>query len=125
MTTVMSAMRGSWWRDDAGGVALEDVGILPIVLLVVLAGWQMLVVGVSDVMVGRAAGAASREYSVSGSLTSATNKARGALPRPFDDVSVSGGSSITVKLRVPGSLTGVWGAMHVVEASKSVVEEPR
>lgn len=125
MTTAMSVTRGSRWRDDAGGVALEDVGILPIILLVVLAGWQMLVVGISDVMVGRAAAAASREYALSGSLDSATDKARGALPRPFDDVSVSGGSSITVRLKVPGSLTGVWGVMDVVEASKSVVEEPR
>ena len=31
-----------------GAVALEDLGMLPIVLVVVLAGWQILVVGVSE-----------------------------------------------------------------------------
>lgn len=107
-----------------GAVALEDLGMLPIVLVVVLAGWQILVVGVSDVMLGRAASAASREYAVTGSLAMATDTARAGVPAPFNDVTVSGDSTINVKLRVPGSLTGVWGVMDVVEMSKNVVEEP-
>lgn len=116
---------GALLRGDRGSAAFEDVGILPIIVLVVAAGWQMLVVGISDVLAGRAASAASREYAISGSLPSATDKARQALPTPFNVVNVAGGSSITVTLRVPGSLTGAWGVLDVVEASKSVVEEPR
>ena len=39
---------GRRFRDERGAVALEDLGMLPIVLVVVLAGWQILVVGVSE-----------------------------------------------------------------------------
>ncbi|MEA5635722.1 MAG: hypothetical protein R5N81_05905 [Cutibacterium granulosum] len=125
MATAVTTDSGVLHRDDRGSVALEDIGILPIILLVVLAGWQMMVLGISDVMGGRAAAAAAREYAVTGSLSSATAKARQALPAPFNNITVSGGESITVRLRVPGSLTGVWGVMDVVETSKNVVEEPR
>lgn len=124
---VMTLLRDLGWRfrDERGAATLEDLGMLPIMLLVVLAGWQILVVGVSDVMLGRAASAASREYAVTGSLALATDTARAGVPAPFNDVTVSGDSTINVKLRVPGSLTGVWGVMDVVETSKNVVEESR
>lgn len=112
-------------QGERGATAFEDVALLPLILVVVLAGWQILVVGVSDVMLGRAAATAAREYAVTGSLASATEKARSGIPSPFNDITVRGGSTMNVSLKVPGSLTGVWGVMDVVETSKSVTEEPR
>lgn len=110
-------------RDDRGSVSLELVGILPFVLLVVALCWQLGLYGMSAVWMGHAASAAARAQSVGADPAAA---ARAALPGSVAGaISVdSGGSSVTVRMRVPLFAPGLGSLPSEVSETRQVVREP-
>jgi pilus assembly protein CpaE len=115
---------GSAPDPDSGAVALETVGVLPVLLFVLLLMWQAGIYGMSMVWSGRAASAAARAASVHQDPAAA---ARRSVPASVaSGVSVSSdpaSTQVVVTLRVP--LAGGLGPLpESVTTRRSVVSEP-
>lgn len=100
-------MRGPWrdaGGDDRGQVAVEFVGMLPLILLTLVLLWQCVLIGYTYTLAGNAADEAARAGAVG-------DDCRAAALRHLDGAWASGASAgcaqdgamvqATVKLRVP------------------------
>ena len=112
-------------RDD-GSIALESLGLLPLLGVIAAVLWHMTMIGGAYVLQANAAGAAARAYSIHGTESEALRAARATLPSSLAgdvDVDVAGGT-IRVELGVPGVVRGVPGMPGEVSSSRQVVREP-
>jgi pilus assembly protein CpaE len=120
---VRSKRRRPGRRADRGSVALELVGVLPLLLLVVAICWQLGIYGMSAVWTGHAAAVAARAASVGADPQLA---ARDAVPDAVADgltvTRVAG--TVTVTLQVPLFAPGVAALPARVSATRHVVSEP-
>ncbi|MFC8510189.1 TadE/TadG family type IV pilus assembly protein [Streptomyces sp. NPDC057411] len=102
-------MRGPW-RDDRGQVAVEFVGMLPLILLTLVLLWQCVLIGYTYTLAGNAADEAARAYAVG-------DDCREAALRNLDGAWASGAGAdcghddglahARVRLRVPVLFPGV------------------
>lgn len=116
--------RGKRRRSDAGQATIETVAMLPLALLIAIVCLQVVLLGVSVVWSGVAAGAAARAVSIG---TSPEAAVRAALPGNVrSSVSVgAGGLSVTVTVRAP-LLIGDGVSKDVdVDVQHQIVQEPR
>jgi pilus assembly protein CpaE len=92
-------------RADRGQAALETVGVLPLILLVLLLLWQFLLVGFTWMLTGNAADDAGRRLAVHDSDRGVRAAALGAVPDGWHrdaDVAISRrDGSVTVTLSTP------------------------
>ncbi|MFV0407031.1 MAG: AAA family ATPase [Propioniciclava sp.] len=106
---------------ERGAIALETVGVLPMVLALAVLMWQVAVVGLGAVWLGQAATEATRTYAITGSTTEAQAVARETIPATFSDgLTVSAtGTTVQVQLTLPtGTLIPRLGSYH------DVIQEP-
>jgi pilus assembly protein CpaE len=108
-------------RGDSGQATIETVGILPIMIFVLLAFWQLGVVGMSLVWSGHAANAAARAVSVGADPDSA---ARQSVPGGLDLTVSTGGDRVTIGVRVPILAPGLGSFPGTITTSRTVVMEP-
>lgn len=110
---------------ERGAVALENAVMIPLALLMAVICWQLAVIGVTFIYAGHATGAATREYSISGSTLQAQAEARSSVPTTFGsglDVS-SRRDTVTVRMDIPSSFN-VPGMPQELSMSQDVVREP-
>jgi hypothetical protein len=108
-------------RGERGQATLELLGLLPVLLVVALAGAQLLAVGYSSVLAGNAAEAGALALAGGGDPRAG---ARAALPgwsRAHARVSVSGGQ-VRVRLRPPTLLRSLAERLEV--STSAAVEAP-
>ncbi|QKE85410.1 AAA family ATPase [Arthrobacter sp. NEB 688] len=111
-------------RREAGQVALENVVLLPLILFIALAAWQVVTIGLTFVMSGNASRVAAREYSVTGSQASAQAAARERSPWAFDDLTVSvDGDRVTVRMHIPASGPASLRFPQELTSTRSMVSE--
>lgn len=114
-------------KRERGQVALENVVAFPMAIFMALAAWQIVVIGLTFVFSSHAARVAAREYSVTGSVSSATSEARDASPWVFGNgVTVSGssgGDKVTVTMKVPAAGPASLGFPQRLSATREVVSE--
>ncbi|WP_051750332.1 AAA family ATPase [Phycicoccus jejuensis] len=111
-------------RREGGQVALENVVLLPLILFIALAAWQVVTIGLTFVMSGNASRVAAREYSVTGSQASAQAAARDRSPWAFDDLTVSvDGDRVTVRMQIPASGPANLHFPQELTSTRSVVSE--
>lgn len=111
-------------RRERGQLALENVVMLPLILFIALAAWQVVAIGLTFVMSGNASRAAAREYSITGSQSRAEAEARGRSPWAFDDLTVSvSGDKVTVRMRIPAAGPANLGFPQTLTSTRSVVDE--
>ncbi|MFJ8657828.1 TadE/TadG family type IV pilus assembly protein [Streptomyces sp. NPDC093795] len=112
-------------RDDRGQVAVEFLGMVPVILLTLVLLWQVVLVGYTYTLAGNAADEAARACAVDGDGVAAAS-------RHIDGAwSVSGGDCggsddmvhVTVTLRVPVLVPGVGGLFDVVGEAGAVREK--
>ncbi len=114
-------------RDDGGSIAVETVTVVPAVLAVCLVCWQVLLIGLTFVWSGHAAGAGARALSV--------NRDPGPAARAAVPGSVAGNLSIdperagvtdrvTVSLPAPLVAPGIASLPLRISSTRSVVVEP-
>ncbi|MBR7742632.1 AAA family ATPase [Phycicoccus sp. BSK3Z-2] len=109
---------------ERGQLSLENVVMLPFALLIALAAWQVVVIGLTFVMSGNAAAAAAREYSVSGNRSAAEAEARRSTPMGFDDLGVSvSGNDVTVRMRIPMAGPRNIGFPQELSSTRGMVSE--
>ncbi|MFJ3878601.1 TadE/TadG family type IV pilus assembly protein [Streptomyces sp. NPDC090077] len=113
--------RGRYRGGDRGQVALEFVGMVPLILLLVAAVWECVLIGYAFSLAGNAADEAARAGAVHGA--GACQTAAGEHIAPAWGMSAECGESgdvfkATVKLKIPvlypglnfGEITGEGGA---------------
>ncbi|MEU7294116.1 TadE/TadG family type IV pilus assembly protein [Streptomyces exfoliatus] len=112
-------------RGDGGQVAIEFLGMVPVILLTLVLLWQVVLVGYTYTLAGNAADEAARACAVGGDGVAAAS-------RHIDGAwSVSGGACggnddmvhVTVTVRVPVLVPGVGGLFDVVAEAGAVREE--
>lgn len=108
-------------RGEGGQATLELLGLLPVLLLVALAGAQLLAVGYSSVLAGNAAEAGALSLAGGGDAPAAAHAALPAWSRTHARVSVSGGQ-VRVRLRPPTLLGSLVGPLEV--SARAAVEAP-
>ncbi|WP_424212056.1 TadE/TadG family type IV pilus assembly protein [Streptomyces sp. BI20] len=110
-------------RRDTGQVALEFAGMMPLIMLLILAVWQAVLIGYGFSLAGNAADRAARAAAVEGDCEAAARRnvswpVTAACPREGDIVK----STVTLKvpLLVPGfnilEIRGTGGAAWEGEA---------
>lgn len=112
---------------DQGSIAIETVGVLPAVLILVAFCWQIALVGVSFVWAGHAASAASRAVSVG---SPAGPAARDRVPGAFragmqvtPEGAGAGSGDVRVSLAVPVFAPGVFDGPWRITVNRTVVTE--
>ncbi|MFG3346575.1 TadE/TadG family type IV pilus assembly protein [Streptomyces sp. NPDC048018] len=118
-------MRGPW-RDERGQVAVEFVGMLPLILLTLVLLWQCVLIGYTYTLAGNAADEAARAYAVGDSC-------REAALRNLDGAWRSGASPdcrredgmalARVSIRVPVLFPGAISFPFTVEGDAAAVWE--
>jgi pilus assembly protein CpaE len=119
-----AARRSKRRRHESGQATVETVALLPLALLIAVVCLEVVLLGLSVVWSGVAAGTAARAVSIG---TSPEEAVRAALPRGVhSSVSVGGGGSrVTVTVRAP-MLIGDGVSKDVnIGVNHQVVEEPR
>ena len=111
--------------DQTGQVAVETMGVAGIVALMILAVWQIVLVGYSMSIVTNSARSAARGYAVGERDSEVRARAMKALPAPWrEDVRVRREpSAIRVTLKVPLLIPGVAGPIEVSDRKRTVVED--
>lgn len=111
---------------DRGSITLENLAIFPLVILLLLIGFQIVVIGASALAAGQAAAIAARDFAVSGNVTEATIKAREGTPGPFDDITVqqTGPNTIKVVVPVPAAAPAFLHLPTRITTTRTVVPEP-
>jgi pilus assembly protein CpaE len=115
---------------DRGSIALENVGMFPVVLLISLIVWQLCLTGMTFVWSGLASDAAARKYS----MTTNVDEVRAAAARSLPAWVESGMSvkyppspladTVEVSLAIPMIVPG-WVRLPVkISTTHSVVREP-
>ncbi|MGL4743592.1 MAG: AAA family ATPase [Dermatophilaceae bacterium] len=113
-------------RRERGQIALENVVLLPMILFVGLAAWQVVTIGLTFVMAGNASRVAAREYSITGSRSQAEQLARDSSPWAFDDLTVATGRrtrTVTVRMQIPAAGPASLGLPQTLTSTREVVGE--
>ncbi|MGL4176577.1 MAG: AAA family ATPase [Dermatophilaceae bacterium] len=111
-------------RRERGQIALENVVLLPMILFIGLAAWQVVAIGLTFIMAGNASRVAAREYSVTGSQSRAQQLARESSPWAFDDLVVSAsGDSVTVRMQIPTAGPANLRFPQTLSSTRDVVSE--
>lgn len=107
---------------ERGSIAVETVGILPAVLLVVTLLWQFVLVGATVVWTGHAASAAARAVSLG---DDPALSAQQRLPSSFrgGTTVTENGSIVRVSVRVPLFAPGLLSSPWTVDIDRRVVLE--
>lgn len=114
-------------RGDSGSVALETIGLLPLVLGVALVCWQVVLVALTFVWSGHAAGAGARALSIGDDPGPA---ARASVPSGLrstvsvDPETADGSGTVTVTLGAPLVAPGFATLPFRIESTRQVVVEP-
>lgn len=110
---------------DRGAIALENAGIIPIALMLIVICWQVGVTGLTFFWNAQAATAASHEYAISHNSGLANLKARQAVPNLWSRGTLvsSGVSDVTVVTPIPTGLGHVAGLPNNITTTRSVVIE--
>ncbi|HYO19329.1 MAG TPA: AAA family ATPase [Dermatophilaceae bacterium] len=122
--------RGRLVGADRGSIALENVGMLPVVLLICLIVWQLCLTGMTFVWSGLASDAAARKYSMTTNEGEVRAAAAKSLPAGVDSgMTVSYPRSpladaVEVSLLIPMIVPG-WVKLPVkISTAHTVVREP-
>lgn len=111
--------------EESGQAAIEAIGILPITVILLLALWQVIGLGMSFVWAGHAANAAAREASLGSPTAQVRQAALDAVPsgvRSGVTLDTAGGK-VTVKVKV--APIGSGSSVSDIGVSRDVVQEPR
>ncbi|MFB7606712.1 TadE/TadG family type IV pilus assembly protein [Streptomyces gardneri] len=113
--------------DDRGQVAIEFLGMVPLILLTLALLWQVVLVGYTYTLAANAADEGARAESVDGDCEGAALRhLDGAWRRGADEpsCSTSGGmSTAVVTIRVPVLFPGVGGLFDVSATAGAISEE--
>ncbi|MFJ9581943.1 TadE/TadG family type IV pilus assembly protein [Streptomyces sp. NPDC101191] len=118
-------MRGPW-RDERGQVAVEFVGMLPLILLTLVLLWQCVLIGYTYTLAGNAADEAARAYAVGDSCQEAALRnldgawRSGAAP---DCRRADGMAYARVSIRVPVLFPGAINFPFTVDGEAAAVWE--
>lgn len=108
-------------RAEQGQASLEFLGLVPLLLVVALAGAQLLAVGYSSVLAGNAAEAGALALAGGGDPRAGARDALPGWSRAHAHVAVSGGE-VRVELRPPTLLPALAGSLEV--SASATVEAP-
>ena len=114
-------MRGRFARDQRGQASVELLGLLPLLLVVGLAGLQLLAVGYASVLAGAAAESGALALAGGGDPKAAVKDALPGWSRARARARVEGGR-VTVRLRPPSPLRALAQRLEVTAAAQ--VEDP-
>lgn len=112
-------------RGDRGQVAVEFLGMVPLILLTLALLWQVVLVGYTYTLAGNAADEAARAEAVGDDCgEAALRHLDGAWKSGARPVCSSGGgvSTAVVEIRVPVLFPGI-GGLFPVEAKAAAVDE--
>ena len=107
--------------EESGQASVELLGLLPIVVALALAVFQLLAVGYSSVLAGNAAEAGALALAAGGDARAGVREALPGWSRTRADVRVSGGK-VDVRLRPPALLRALGERLTV--KSVAAVEAP-
>ncbi|MFF5281510.1 TadE/TadG family type IV pilus assembly protein [Streptomyces sp. NPDC013171] len=114
--------------EDRGQVAVEFVGMVPLILLTLALLWQVVLVGYTYTLAGNAADEAARAYAVGDDCGEAARRhLDGAWASGLKEPNCSeGGGMVTavVTIRVPVLFPGVGGLFDVEAKAGAVSEVP-
>ncbi|MGW0120129.1 TadE/TadG family type IV pilus assembly protein [Streptomyces sp. NPDC003327] len=118
-------MRRPTRDDDRGQVAVEFLGMVPLILLTLAALWQLVLVGYTYTLAGNAADEAARACAVGDDgVAAARRHIDGAWGVSGGDCGEDGGLvHVRVALRVPVLVPGLGGLFEVVGEAAAVREE--
>lgn len=114
-------------RREDGSLSVEFLAVLPLLLVMAVAGWQLLTVVSAGTVTSNAARNASRAISTGEDPHSAALRSLPSWLRDSDDPTVPGtypaidvdGTRVTVTVEVPKLLPGVpWDPFHVTRAAE-------
>ncbi|WP_426365855.1 TadE/TadG family type IV pilus assembly protein [Streptomyces sp. E-08] len=111
--------------DDRGQVAVEFLGMVPLILLTLALLWQVVLVGYTYTLAGNAADEAARSGAVGDDCGEAAKRHLDGAWLDGAEVSCSPGEGMVtavVTLRVPVLVPGV-GGLFPVEAKAAAVDE--
>lgn len=127
MASAGAGRRRGRGRGDDGSVAVETVGLLPLVFAISLVCWQVVLVGLTFIWSGHAADAATRALSIGADPGPA---ARQVLPGGLagevtvDPERAAATNQVTVSLATPLVAPGFGSLPLRVSSTRSVVTEP-
>jgi pilus assembly protein CpaE len=118
--------RGRLVGADRGSIALENIGILPVVLLMCLIVWQLCLTGMTFVWSGLASDAAAREYSMTTNMDEVRAAAATSLPAGVDSgMTVTPlADEVKVSLLIPMIVPGTVTLPFQISTTHTVVREP-
>jgi Flp pilus assembly protein TadG len=108
-------------RDDAGQATVETVALVPALVVVGLAAFQLLAVGYASVLAGNAAEAGALALAADEDVPAAAKKALPGWSEARARIDVEGGS-VEVRLRPPSPLRELGNALEVT--ATAAVEAP-
>jgi pilus assembly protein CpaE len=106
---------------ERGQATVEFLGVLPAVLLVALASWQLVLAGHASSLAANAARVGARAQAVGGDPEAAARSALPAHLRRDLAVATRGDGSVSVRVRLPVLLRG-WSAPVRIGASAGLPE---
>ncbi|MFE1903510.1 TadE/TadG family type IV pilus assembly protein [Streptomyces gardneri] len=113
--------------DDRGQVAIEFLGMVPLILLTLALLWQVVLVGYTYTLAGNAADEAARAAAVGDDCHEAARRhLDGAWARGVEATCPPGGDGLViavVKVQVPVLFPGVGGLFTVETTAGAVSEE--
>ncbi|MCT4355557.1 pilus assembly protein [Streptomyces sp. Je 1-79] len=112
-------------RDDRGQVAIEFLGMVPLILITLAVLWQCVLVGYTFTLAGNAADEAARAGAVGGDCQEAGRRHLGGAWSGAEVACPTSGDMVqaTVKLKVPVLIPGVVSFPFPVTGEAGAVKE--
>ncbi|MEV4424713.1 TadE/TadG family type IV pilus assembly protein [Streptomyces sp. R-07] len=109
--------------DDRGQVAVEFLGMVPLILLTLALLWQVVLVGYTYTLAGNAADEAARAYAVGDDCGEAARRHLDGAWTAEPSCSTSGGmATAVVDVKVPVLVPG-FGGLFTVRGKAGVISE--
>ncbi|MFZ0039831.1 MAG: AAA family ATPase, partial [Solirubrobacteraceae bacterium] len=112
---------------ESGQATVEFTGVLPLAIIVLLAIWQIVLVGTSFVFAGHAARVGARALAVGSPVVAAAEKDLPAAWQHGATVSkgpdVNGSQTVSVSVPVPVLLPGLLGVGSIHSSARTVIED--
>ncbi|MEV8534471.1 TadE/TadG family type IV pilus assembly protein [Streptomyces sp. NPDC051211] len=114
---------------DRGQVALEFLGMLPLILLLIAAVWQCVLIGYAFSLAGNAADEAARAGAVSGDPGACDAAAREHIPGSWQTTPTcpappaTGLYRVSVRLQIPALFPGLNTGLSVTGEAGAAMEE--
>lgn len=106
-------------RSEKGQANIEFVGLLPLIVLIALACWQLVVAGQSFWLIGSSASAAARTQAIEGDKKTVLKAARSKLPdyleRQVRVTDTDEDGTVKLELDIPAVLVG--GKLTTIDAT--------